>query len=180
MQANSSSTNRRGLLAGLGALIAGGLAGLTPVLAGAFTFLDPLRKSAHDGRMVFVTRLGAVPDDGVPRKFDIITDKRDAWNTYPNVPVGAVYLRRDGEGRLAALHVVCPHAGCFVGLASDKSHFACPCHGSHFALDGRINDPASPSPRDMDELAVEIRNGDEIWVRFVNFRPGVKEKVAVV
>jgi len=31
----------------------------------------------------------------------------------------------------------------------------------------------------LDELAVEIRNGNEIWVRFQNFRTGVHSSIPV-
>jgi len=128
--------------------------------------------------MVMVTKLAAVPESGTPKKFTIETRRVDAWTTYANTPVGAVYLRRTNQG-VAALNVVCPHAGCFVGLVPDKSRFGCPCHKSSFDLEGVVNDPASPAPRDMDALHVELRNGDEVWVRFQNFLPGRDEKTPV-
>jgi Rieske Fe-S protein len=128
--------------------------------------------------MVRVTRLGAVPESGVPKKFTIATDRVDAWSTYQSTPSGAVYLRRTEDG-IAALNVVCPHAGCFVALMPDNSRFGCPCHKSSFDLDGVINDPSSPSPRDMDALEVEVRNGDEVWVRFQNYLAGRSEKTPV-
>jgi hypothetical protein len=43
-------------------------------------------------------------------------------------------------------------------------------------MDGKINDPKSPSPRALDTLPVEIR-GEEIYVTFQNFRAGVAEKI---
>ena len=64
-------------------------------------------------------------------------------------------------------------------LNDDESGFACPCHRSSFDLDGAVDDPSSPSPRDMDALDVEVRNGDEVWVRFQNFLPGREDKTAV-
>lgn len=169
---------RRSFLTGLSALLVGGAAALAPIAAGAAALLDPLRRGGRDRGMLRVARLGAVPESGVPRKFAIEADKVDAWTTYQNTPVGAVYLRRTESG-IRALNVVCPHAGCFVGLALDNSRFACPCHESSFDLDGRIDNPASPAPRGMDELEVEIRNGDEVWVRFQNFLPGRDEKTPV-
>jgi len=172
---------RRNFLVGLGAVIVAGISGIVPFVAGATSLLDPLRKRAAAGGdgMVLVTRTSLVPDDGVPRKFTVQADRRDAWTTYLKTPVGAVYLRREGEG-VSALNVVCPHAGCFVGLAPDATRFQCPCHRSSFDLDGVVNDPASPSPRAMDSLDVEVRNGDEIWVRFQNFLPGQEDKTPIV
>jgi menaquinol-cytochrome c reductase iron-sulfur subunit len=169
---------RRNFIAAAGAVAFGALAGLAPMLAGVVTLLDPLRKRRSDAGMIRVANLAVLPQDGIPRKFTVQADKVDAWTTYQNTPVGAVYLRRTEEG-VTALNVVCPHAGCFVGLTPDSSHFQCPCHRSSFALNGQINDPSSPAPRDMDELEVEVRNGDEIWVRFQNFLPGQEERIPV-
>jgi menaquinol-cytochrome c reductase iron-sulfur subunit len=172
---------RRNFLASLGAVVLGGIAGLVPFVAGITALLDPLRKRAGaegDG-MVLVSRTSLLPGDGVPRKFTVQADRKDAWTTYRNTPVGAVYLRRTDDN-VSALNVVCPHAGCFVGLAPDATRFQCPCHRSSFDLDGVVNDPSSPSPRDMDVLDVQVRNGDEIWVRFQNFLPGQEDKTPVV
>jgi Rieske Fe-S protein len=91
--------------------------------------------------------------------------------------VGAVYLRKVGPDKVHALNVVCPHAGCFVSYAPDRSGYLCPCHNSTFGLDGSLKDAASPSPRAMDELEVEVRGGKEVWVKFQNFRAGVAKKI---
>jgi menaquinol-cytochrome c reductase iron-sulfur subunit len=171
-------TPRRGFLTRTAAVVAGTLAGLVPLITGAAAALDPLRRRGLEADLVMVTKLGALPENGMPKSFVIEADRVDAWTTQRSAPVGAVYLRRTRDG-VIALNVVCPHAGCFVGLASDRSRFACPCHGSSFDLDGAINDPASPSPRDMDELEVEVRNGDEVWVRYQNFLPGRKTRESV-
>ncbi|HEY0883234.1 MAG TPA: Rieske (2Fe-2S) protein, partial [Archangium sp.] len=113
-----------------------------------------------------------------PRKFSVLATKVDAWNRTPNVPVGAVYLQRLPGNKVRALNVVCPHAGCFVDYKGDKNNFHCPCHNSSFGLDGTILDPKSPSPRPLDALEVEVR-GNEVWVKFQNFRAGVHEKIPV-
>jgi menaquinol-cytochrome c reductase iron-sulfur subunit len=144
------------------------------------TALDPLhRRSAGPGGFVRVTQLDVLPADGIPRKYPILADKVDAWNKYPNTPVGAVYLRRTGEKTVQALNVVCPHTGCFVDYRAERKGYFCPCHNSSFGADGQINDPASPAPRDLDTLEVELRNGNEVWVRFQNFQAGHKEKIPV-
>ena len=169
---------RRSFLARIGAVVVGGLAAVVPLGAAATALLDPLRRRGRDAEMVRVTRLSAIPGDGTPQKFTVATDRVDAWSTYSDTPVGAVYLRRTQDS-VIALNVVCPHAGCFVRLLPDGTRFACPCHNSSFDLDGTVNDPDSPAPRPMDALAVEIRNDDEVWVRFRNFLPGREEKVPV-
>ncbi|MEP6663208.1 MAG: Rieske 2Fe-2S domain-containing protein [Verrucomicrobiota bacterium] len=167
---------RRDFFSRAAAIVIGGIVLLVPAFAGLMVFLDPLRrKNKTGGEAIRVTSLSALPDDGQPRKFPVIASRTDAWNKFPEVPVGAVYLRRTGK-KIEALNVVCPHAGCFVDFVPSRECFLCPCHNSTFQLDGKIRDAKSPSPRPLDSLPVEIR-GDEIFVVFQNFRSGVAEKI---
>jgi menaquinol-cytochrome c reductase iron-sulfur subunit len=169
---------RREFFKKIAAVLSGAAAVAVPIAGSLTVLVSPLlRKSAGgNGLLVRVTSLQAVPGDGVPRKFPVLADHTDAWNKYPQVPVGAVYLRRDGGGTVQALNAVCPHAGGFVDYVGQCNCFICPLHNSRFALDGAIQDPKSPAPRAMDSLPVEIR-GDEIWVRFENFRAGIATKI---
>ncbi len=155
----------------------GGVVGLAPVAAGLPVILDPLRRSVRANGAIRVTTLESLPNDSVPRKFAVIADRSDAWNKFPQVPVGAVYLRRTSETAVQAINVVCPHAGCFVDYIPERKGYLCPCHNSTFGLDGQVSDPKSPSPRGLDDLRVEIRTGGEVWVEFKNFIPGHAEKV---
>jgi menaquinol-cytochrome c reductase iron-sulfur subunit len=154
---------------------------ILPALAGGLLMaLDPLRRRRPArGGFVRVTSLSALPADGVPRRFPVFADATDAWTRSPRVRIGAVYLRRTAEQRIEALNVVCPHAGCFVNYSAAQQRFNCPCHNSHFGLDGAITDPHSPSPRPLDALEVELRDKTEVWVRFQNFRAGVHQKIPV-
>jgi menaquinol-cytochrome c reductase iron-sulfur subunit len=179
MELKDTKTDRRGFFKKTLAVVVGGIVGLVPALAGLTVLLDPLRRKAAAGAAVKVTTLDALPQDGVPRKFPVLANRTDAWNKYTNVPVGAVYLRRTSEDKVEALNVVCPHAGCFVDFAPESGHFLCPCHNSSFTADGKIASPASPSPRALDSLQVEVRKDGEVWVMFQNFKAGQKEKVAV-
>lgn len=170
---------RRGWLKRLLAAGVGTLTGLVPVGAGLAVFLDPLRRRSAAQGLVKVTTLASVPPDGVPRRFVVVADQVNAWTRRNQVRVGAVYLRRASEEAIQAFNVACPHAGCLVDYAAARNGFLCPCHDSTFALDGSINDPQSPSPRGLDELEVEIRADSEIWVRYQNFRAGIRGKVPV-
>jgi menaquinol-cytochrome c reductase iron-sulfur subunit len=170
---------RRDFFKKLLAVLIGGLAGVPPLLAGLMVLIDPLRRKAEAGGTVKVTTLDALPNDGVPRKFPVLANRTVAWNKYRNVPVGAVYLRRVGDNKVEALNVVCPHAGCFVDFRPETGIFLCPCHNSTFTVDGKIDSPASPAPRGLDALAVEVRAKGEVWVQFQNFKAGQKEKEPV-
>ena len=176
---SASPPSRRDFVVGIFASIIGAVLGLVPLGAGLVVLLDPLRRRASENGAVRVASLEAVPADGIPRKFPVLATRVDAWNKYSQVPVGAVYLRRTPDGKLLALNVVCPHAGCFVDFLAGSGHFHCPCHNSSFAVTGKVDDPASPAPRGMDTLEAEVRAGKDIWVKFQNFQAGRAEKVPV-
>ena len=178
MSEPSPNPERRDFLKQAGSIAIGTAIGLPPVVAGLCTVLDPLGRKGGASQFIHVTSLNALPEDGTPRQFPVVADRQDAWNKFPQVRVGAIYLRRIAAATVHAINVVCPHAGCFVNFSPESKHYLCPCHKSTFGMDGKIKDPASPSPRGLDVLDVELRNGTEVWVRFQNFRAGVAEKVA--
>jgi menaquinol-cytochrome c reductase iron-sulfur subunit len=108
----------------------------------------------------------------------VVADLVDAWSSEPDQPVGAVYLRKLGDGTVQCFNAICPHAGCFVGYAQERKVFQCPCHTSSFTLEGEIIQP-SPSPRAMDRLEVDedkLKQG-EVWVRYVSYLPGKHDRV---
>ena len=177
--ASQTPNDRRDFLTKAAAVAIGGAVVAIPAVAGLCVALDPLRRKSEIGASVLVANLNSLPENGEPRKFSVLATKVDAWNRTPNVPVGAVYLQRLPDNKVRALNVVCPHAGCFVDYRAANSNYFCPCHNSSFALDGKVLDPKSPSPRGLDELPVEVRNGTEVWVTFQNFRAGVHEKIPV-
>ena len=171
-------SERRSFLKAVTINVLGAIITVVPFAAGLAVWLDPVRrKTKTGGQLVRVAALSALPDDGVPRKFSVLASRVDAWNRSPETAVGAVYLRREKGEKPRAFNVACPHAGCFVDYLEEKSGYLCPCHNSTFALNGKINDPSSPAPRGLDELAVEVRANGEVWVKFQNYRAGVAEKI---
>ena len=180
------SADRRSFFAVAAAVVTGSLAVLTPIGVGVAAFLTPLFRRSKSPE-VRVALLDQVPDDGTPRYFPVVADREDAWNRYPAQRVGAVYLiRQAGEEKPTAFTAKCPHAGCFIGYTAGAKVFQCPCHTSAFNLDGsRVNGDAEVAPRGMDTLPVSIRHaqaGDgneiaEVWVEFIDFQTGHKEKI---
>lgn len=168
---------RRDFLKKASAVAIGGAITVVPAAVGMRVLLDPLRHSGAGAQKLKVATVESLPKDGTPRKFPIFASRTDAWNKYPDAPIGAVYLRRTGDKTVEAFNVVCPHAGCFVDYRTDIKKFFCPCHNSAFALSGAIDDPKSPSPRGLDSLNVEIRETGEVWVEFQNFHTGTAKKV---
>ena len=174
----TGATDRRAFAKKIFAGALGALALLSPLAAGVTMFFEPVRRrKRQDAGMIKVAALDSVPKDGLPRKFAVVASRTDAWNRFPRVPVGAVFVRRTGPRKIEAFNVACPHAGCLVDFDEDNKCYLCPCHNSKFTLDGVIDDPKSPTPRALDELEVEVRNGAEVWVKFENFLAGHREKV---
>lgn len=188
---HSSASNgeppRRHVLVAAMAAIVGMIVGLFPVGAGMLVFLDPILKRKKSGGgeggkpLRRVASVEAIPNDGTPVQVPVIADLTDAWVREPNQPVGAVYLRKNGD-KIECFNAICPHAGCFVAYQADRKVFQCPCHTSAFDLEGKRLSEKSPSPRDMDMLEVDVRvdpdkaaNG-EVWVKFVNYYPGKPDK----
>lgn len=62
-----------------------------------------------------------------------------------------LYVLHDASG-FAVVAALCTHLGCVVAPASDG--FDCPCHGSHFARDGRVVKGPAPSPLTWYELSL--------------------------
>ena len=168
-------TGRRGVLA----LLIGGVVGLAPFLLGLTVLIDPLlRRKRKQGKFVRITTLDAVPADGLPHRFQVVTGRIDKWSKYPPEPVDAVYVVRNGESEPPIVFsVICPHLGCAYDFKNTAGDFQCPCHTSGFALDGSVK--YGPSPRPLDRLDVEIRNGGEVWIDYKKFKVGKSEQTEV-
>ena len=119
----------------------------------------------------------AIPVGGPPQRCPVIADRSDAWNGYPAEAVGAIFLCQVSDDKFLALQSICPHNGGCVSYDPEKKNFYCPSHGALFDLQGRRLDEKSISPRDLDALEVEIRDGTEVWVKFEKFQDGTAEKI---
>ena len=210
-QASQSDEKRRSFLVEIAAVVVGGLASLGPLTIGLYAVLsEPFRSrktpekfsrgdggAGGSGDEYFVTTIDSLSDDGLPRRFEVIANKFDAWNFVPDQPIGAIYLSKqnaakegdqafvDDAGKkwgVVAFHATCPHAGCSVSYEQAASAFLCPCHNSSFNTDGTKRDAEgshNPSPRPLDRLNVndeKLAEG-EIWVEFFDFYTGRASKI---
>lgn len=67
----------------------------------------------------------------------------------------AVY--RDDAGRLCALSTVCTHMKCDVAWNNAEKTWDCPCHGSRFAIDGKVVNGPAREPLER----FEVSEGDD-------------------
>jgi len=172
----SDATPRREFLKSAACVALGTCALAAPIGAVVVVLSHPL-KARGVPLPVKLTTLGALPLNGAPRFFKVVTERRDAWTKFAANAIGAVFLRRVGEREVVAFNASCPHLGCAVEFQTPRDAFYCPCHDSEFAKTGEVRG-ASPSLRGLDALRVEVRGESEVWVYFENFKTGIAEKVS--
>jgi quinol---cytochrome c reductase iron-sulfur subunit, bacillus type len=165
--------NRRSFLAvllGVGSTVVGSLLAL-PLLRFA---LFPLLRRTTELKKSPVGDLRDFSSFSEPILRTVQIEQVDGWRK--TVSEKAVYVTKDGQGRLRVLTSVCPHLGCTVPWNKEKKQFVCPCHGGTFAADGeRVS---GPSLRGMDALETSTEDG-KLMVRFQYFRQLVADKEVV-
>jgi cytochrome b6-f complex iron-sulfur subunit len=64
-----------------------------------------------------------------------------------NSPVGPVLVVGTSKTEnLIAVNPTCTHAGCTVAWQAKAKQFSCPCHGSLFAVDGKVQKGPATKP----------------------------------
>ena len=165
-----ANSDRRRFLKLLAAVVGSAAAAVTslPVLG---AILTPLLKKKDDDGSVLHALAEKDLAVGVPRRVELVATVIDTWTRSVGV-VGAAWLLKTPDGKITALSTICPHSGCSIGQQS-KNTYSCPCHKSLFALDGTPQE--GPSPRPMDPLPVELKDG-AVWVKWLRYKVGVKEQ----
>lgn len=64
-----------------------------------------------------------------------------------------VYIVRT-EKELWTMSSVCTHLGCITQWKPESNQIACPCHGSKFERDGKVQ--AGPAPRPLPHFSVRL------------------------
>jgi cytochrome b6-f complex iron-sulfur subunit len=68
----------------------------------------------------------------------------------------------DNPNTISAVNPTCTHAGCTVNWDAKQNLFACPCHGSQFASDGKVRQGPAEEPLATYEAKLE---GDAILIK---------------
>jgi Rieske Fe-S protein len=121
-------------------------------VAPLLVYLLPARAKGQVKQKIRVTlatpvdalREGAASRFDAPAGMAFIMADGGEGNTAGDPTFGG-FLTRDG-GTLRALAITCPHLGCSYAFDDGKKHFVCPCHGSEFALDGKVLHGPATSP----------------------------------
>jgi cytochrome b6-f complex iron-sulfur subunit len=126
----SKNLTRRQVLIGLGNLSLAGV--LLAVVRGSLRFLTP-------------------PVSRVP-SLKIVAGPPQAFAAgLTSLPESPVFIGRDETG-LFVLSAVCTHLGCTVARQGDE--LVCPCHASHFLLDGANS--SGPATRPLPYLYLSL------------------------
>ena len=72
-------------------------------------------------------------------------------------PDGRFFLIHAPTGGFLAVYHRCTHLGCTINWEPDGNRFFCPCHASHFDINGDVQNP--PAPRALDLFAIQIEDG---------------------
>lgn len=84
----------------------------------------------------------------------VIGPAADSIGLNQAVPVSGqtnMYVCRDSKG-VTAVVISCTHAGCTLGLKTDRNIWECGCHGSQFTLSGLLL--KGPAARNLTRYAV--------------------------
>ena len=88
----------------------------------------------------------------------------------------SVWCVRHSATEVTVYSPICPHLGCRYDWRPGLDRFVCPCHGSQFALDGRVL--AGPAPRPLDTLPTRIQDG-KLFVEWETFKLGIPRKTPI-
>jgi menaquinol-cytochrome c reductase iron-sulfur subunit len=150
------TSTRRGfvyaVIYGLGALMSAALA----IPAALYLLLPP--KTRKQQAWVEAGDLSQL-QPGVPQEMTFRRIHADGWKIYSEK--GTAWVVKTAGGDVIAFSPVCTHLGCAYHWDTQKSEFVCPCHGSDFAIDGRVL--SGPAPRPLDRFETKIENA-RLWL----------------
>jgi menaquinol-cytochrome c reductase iron-sulfur subunit len=87
-----------------------------------------------------------------------------------------VWVVKHSSSEATVFSPICPHMGCRSNWHPELKKFVCPCHGSVFSIDGKVE--GGPSPRSLDTLSNKIEEG-ALYVQWEQFETGIATKVRV-
>lgn len=97
---------------------------------------------------------------GTPKQFNVPNDALPDKGEELLFPDEKVLVRRNLDGQLGAISLVCTHLGCTVNRVT--TGFQCPCHGSQFASDGSV--VGGPAPKTLPWHAIRKVPGNRVEI----------------
>jgi menaquinol-cytochrome c reductase iron-sulfur subunit len=91
---------------------------------------------------------------GQPVELSFQQETLDGWRLETNKKTA--WVGKGADNKVIAFGPQCTHLGCAYHFEAAMNQFVCPCHGSDFALDGKVL--AGPAPRPLDRYVTKIEN----------------------
>jgi menaquinol-cytochrome c reductase iron-sulfur subunit len=85
-----------------------------------------------------------------------------------------VWVIKHSLSELTVFSPICPHLGCHYNWHPDENEFICPCHGSVYAVTGKVL--GGPAPRGLDSLSWKLEK-DRLFVEWETFKVGIPQKI---
>ena len=143
---------RRSFYASIINCLAGIIAAAAAAPAAIYLLGKPKRPVTHD--WVEVSDLSQL-QVGEPAEIVYNRERIDGWRKIDEKTT--TWLVRTGEDSVVAYNPACTHLGCAYHWDTTARAFECPCHGSSFAIDGKVT--GGPAPRPLDRYASRIEGG---------------------
>jgi menaquinol-cytochrome c reductase iron-sulfur subunit len=132
----------------LGALITAAVA----VPAALYLAIRP--KTADDSNWIEITDFSQLK---VNSPVEVLYDHKriDGWQAVDEK--SSAWVVRTGDQNVVAYKPACTHLACPYHWEGQANKFVCPCHGSEFALDGKVL--TGPAPRPLDRFLTKVEGG---------------------
>lgn len=100
----------------------------------------PLAITACNSQLKGSAAIGSPRADGFQAVGTVADLKTRGQLLVENTAVGKVLVipNPTDSHQLLAVNPTCTHAGCTVAWQTAQTAFVCPCHGSKFAVDGKV------------------------------------------
>jgi len=135
------------LISGLGTIIGAGVT----ALAGIYLLWNgPTKRRAGFVEAIDLAQL----ETGKPKEVVFERTRVDGWRTLRETTIA--WVVRADDSKVVAYAPQCTHLGCAYHWEDHGSQFVCPCHGSRFAIDGKVIE--GPASRPLDRWAVCVES----------------------
>jgi menaquinol-cytochrome c reductase iron-sulfur subunit len=166
-----SETTRRGFLKQMTGLMSA-LVTLTLAIPLVGTIIGP---SFREKRSKWA-KVGDISSLGLDQPLNLEFPFRTEDAYLRETVIHNVWVIKHSSSKITIYSPICPHLGCHYSWHPTQREFICPCHGSVFAIDGKVL--GGPAPRPLDTLPYKVEN-DALYVQWEEFRVGIPKKILV-
>jgi menaquinol-cytochrome c reductase iron-sulfur subunit len=154
---NDRPVSRRALFARIINTMTSLITGMVAISVGTYLVGSPKEKENADEW----ADAGDIADLRVnlPQEIRFERNRVDGWKVRREN--ASAWLVLDNHNKITAFSPLCTHLGCAYRWETQARVFVCPCHGSKFALDGKVL--AGPAGRPLDRLTVKME-ANRLWL----------------